>query len=670
MDKIKYVRLENEDGSYSEPIALSVDGKTIDIDGVDLVTMFDQKADNEEIEEMKEELSSKVDTSALLSLSKDITTQKTRIDNLATLTDGSTTGDAELIDGRIGATGVSYKNIGEAIRDQISDLSKIVDYELPLNLCLTTQIRDLETDKQVVKGNVIDGIHCTIDNSDNDDAIGVRLNWIDKPILLEGGNLYRLYDKQLDGKSPVGWDTHMLDLREVEGASKFIVREYSNYGTSFYVKEDIYAHLYLRIAENYSVEDLVIFPIIEKRKQNKENLLDPYLYVPRLQVEDLVIENQFDGSLTVKGHTTNANFNNSIINMPEGFYLEKGEHYLISSNNNAGIKPSSSTCRLVVRPNNSTTILAYENYEKGVLFSPTESGLYRIGLQIPAGYECDFKVTPCAVNIKDLKAITTQRDRIKVCAYNVGNFALGKAGNGKGTNELYGKFLETFKTVNADIYLFSEWDKYWNMDNNILSEDIFGRLKKYHSLFLDEHEGRYVAQMNYSNIPFVYEKYDYYADGESRHYTDNVCIINNKPVHFISTHFPWSTQELRHSDINKVFQYIQNNNIEYYVLGGDFNMGLDSNNPEVEHDQANMIREAKQDIELLESYGSVSAQGHIWGLLENDGLINTTNAATEEIPLKPYDNVVVSPNIDILNVYTIESEASDHLPLVVDLQVN
>lgn len=48
--------------------------------------------------------------------------QKNRIDNLAKLTEGSTTGDAELIDGRIGADGVIYENIGNGIRSQFSNI--------------------------------------------------------------------------------------------------------------------------------------------------------------------------------------------------------------------------------------------------------------------------------------------------------------------------------------------------------------------------------------------------------------------------------------------------------------------------------------------------------------------------------------------------------------------
>ena len=45
-----------------------------------------------------------------------------RINNLARLPEGSTTGDAELIDGRIGVDGFAYDNIGSAIRKQINEL--------------------------------------------------------------------------------------------------------------------------------------------------------------------------------------------------------------------------------------------------------------------------------------------------------------------------------------------------------------------------------------------------------------------------------------------------------------------------------------------------------------------------------------------------------------------
>ena len=50
-----------------------------------------------------------------------------RINNLAKLTEGSTTGDAELRDIRIGYDGTEYENAGEAVRSQVGSLSKDLD---------------------------------------------------------------------------------------------------------------------------------------------------------------------------------------------------------------------------------------------------------------------------------------------------------------------------------------------------------------------------------------------------------------------------------------------------------------------------------------------------------------------------------------------------------------
>lgn len=64
-------------------------------------------------------------TSSVNNLQNQIDVERARIDQFTELTEGSTTGDAEMADGRVGYDGITYQNIGNAIRSQIGNLYKM-----------------------------------------------------------------------------------------------------------------------------------------------------------------------------------------------------------------------------------------------------------------------------------------------------------------------------------------------------------------------------------------------------------------------------------------------------------------------------------------------------------------------------------------------------------------
>lgn len=78
------------------------------------------KADKSALEAINASVSA--NTSNIQGLSTESTVLSARMDEFTKLEEGSTTGDAELADGRVGADGKTYDNIGGAIRGQVTDL--------------------------------------------------------------------------------------------------------------------------------------------------------------------------------------------------------------------------------------------------------------------------------------------------------------------------------------------------------------------------------------------------------------------------------------------------------------------------------------------------------------------------------------------------------------------
>ena len=103
-------------------IDLSEYAKKSDVDAID--ASLDNKAEKKDVEKISSQLDTKTQELENSKASKqEIDIERKRIDSFTRLQEGSTTGDAELIDARIGCMGEVYTNLGDGIRNQFSFLA-------------------------------------------------------------------------------------------------------------------------------------------------------------------------------------------------------------------------------------------------------------------------------------------------------------------------------------------------------------------------------------------------------------------------------------------------------------------------------------------------------------------------------------------------------------------
>lgn len=123
MDKITVIKTKYDDGTYSDEIPISVLSENVEWDNthtlVDVLGSIDVDVTGTIQDQINQLFNEKVNSSEVAAL-------KSRIDNLIKLESGSTTGDAELADIRVGADGTVYDSAGDAVRQQLSHVSESI----------------------------------------------------------------------------------------------------------------------------------------------------------------------------------------------------------------------------------------------------------------------------------------------------------------------------------------------------------------------------------------------------------------------------------------------------------------------------------------------------------------------------------------------------------------
>ena len=109
-------------------------------------------------------------------ISSQLDVERKRIDSFTSLPEGSTTGDAELIDGRVGVNGKTYENIGTAIREQFKNVNKTIDDLLKSYTPITEEV-DISILENWIQA---DGVSSNYNNYKHVEIVGVKTGEIYK----------------------------------------------------------------------------------------------------------------------------------------------------------------------------------------------------------------------------------------------------------------------------------------------------------------------------------------------------------------------------------------------------------------------------------------------------------------------------------------------------------
>jgi lysophospholipase L1-like esterase len=180
---------------------------------------------------------------------QDIATQTARIDNIVALPAGSTQGDAELTDIRIGADGITYPTAGDAVRGQYT-----------ANNILANFAKDKADEIETIIKNTFNGVDTLLDNFDISEVNEITLN-IESGVLRKEGDVLKIDESST-------WVYSEINVNEGE------IYRYSAIGYGLYncyVITDIYdkvidyrgfPNIY---AYDYASNEILIMPSLAKK---------------------------------------------------------------------------------------------------------------------------------------------------------------------------------------------------------------------------------------------------------------------------------------------------------------------------------------------------------------------------------------------------------------------
>ena len=568
-------------------------------------------------------------------LANEQTTLSNRMDTFTSLSAGSTTGDAELQDIRVGANGVTYNNAGDAVRGQYSQLKE--DLESYGNFVNMFDESDFEVGNKYVDG---DG-HIVSELSRKD-----RISTINTVHLNRGCEIYTTTDNiAIIIYKKIGDIYTFVDNAKTKN-QKIKIKDSSDY--------------------------LIVIGVLPERSKeiNHVNELLSYCYYT---FEPYNVIEKIDDSLYTTYYTSNSNLivktldeinHYAYYRVPRQINYGEKISVTIKSNsmseqlpvdwniitcNGFGEKYIDDTCGIQRQSYPTSFNMINEQYDIDVKRDFTYIGLY-----IHDSKNADFELT---ISFKKSTAQSIQKDNIlTVMTYNADRFSLVNA-----NEEMHSIILEKY---GIDIVGIQEYRE--TINNNSIFTNVFTDYKYHHENSIIPNPSGIISKKKLFSVHdalFTHQSKDEESPTEYveiRGYTKSYIYVNGKKICWINTHI----------DLNETTRYLQLAELknimlseEYAILTGDLNTSkiIDSTSPEWENAIKPFLDSGLKCANNNDTYG------YNWTWAD----LNFTKTAK-------VDNIIVTPNIDFVEVvfdktrmdYINSTDVPEHNPIIVKLRVN
>ena len=245
-------------------------------------------------------------------------------------------------------------------------------------------------------------------------------------------------------------------------------------------------------------------------------------------------------------------------------------------------------------------------------------------------------------DLNNLKIDAISNNKLKVMSFNCGTWYDGVTRvPDLEVEEITFYTRKLFGEFDCDFVLGQEFSEYFDVSNTILAiPHVMDFKYEYNTEGSYEHVSSSLRCPVISKFPISGTSLTGFSSGVTkRHYVKTYSQINGKNVCFISTLLD-KNDTYRLSQMQQLITVM--NQEEYVVLGGDFNI------------------KDKVEYAIFTNAGYALANGGVLGWFD------TLASYTDEV-VRPIDNIIVSPNIRIENVFVDEKRPDDHRAIIAEL---